>query len=89
MHDITLKASLEYLSQYMKIDDAIIRKINTHCKRYNLKPDICAWYFNMEDFFSDWEDHCGYTRTEARRIYHGGHGEFQTFPNGNIIRYVI
>ena len=81
------KEDIEYLAHYMTIDETIINKINTHCKRYDTYT-ICAWYEDLEDFFSDW---CGigYTRTEARKIYYGGQGEFQTFPNGNIIRYVI
>ena len=59
-----------------------------HCNRYEIKPVICAWYDDMEDFFSDW---CGigYTRTEARKLYHGGKGEFCTFNNGEIVRLVL
>ena len=83
------KESKEYLSQYMEITPTIEAKIKSHCSRYSIKDNICAWYYNLEDFFSDWCEECGYTRTEARRIYHGGYGEFQTFPNGNIIRYEI
>ncbi len=79
----------KYLAQYMTIDEQTITKISSHCNRYNVAPRICAWYKDIEDFFSDWCDGCGYTRTEARRIYHGGQGEFQTFPNGNIVRYEI
>jgi len=82
------KASLIYLSKYMDVTDEVKTKITRHCKRYGLKEDICAWYSDMEDFFSDW---CaiGYTRTKARKVYHGGIGEFITFPNGNIIRIAI
>ena len=81
--------SLDYLSQYMKVTDEVKNKITTHCNRYGISDKICAWYSDMEDFFSDWCDDCGYTRTQARAIYHGGNGEFQTFSNGNIIRYEI
>lgn len=81
--------SKEYLEQYMKLTPAILTKITTHCRRYGIKEEVCAWYANMEDFFEDWCDGCGYSRTEARRIYHGGIGEFQTFPSGNIIRYTL
>ena len=83
------KGSLEYLNQYMKVTDEIKNKIARHCNRYGIKEEICAWYSDMEDFFSDWCDNCGYTRTQARKIYHGGIGEFQTFANGNIIRYAL
>lgn len=42
------------------------------------------------DQFTDWCAGCGYTRTEARKLYHGGIGEFMNLPNGNgIIRFVI
>jgi hypothetical protein len=87
--DNTLEKSLQYISQYMKVNKDVTKAIHRHCARYNLEPRICAWYADMEDFFSDWCDDCGYTRTEARSIYHGGKGEFQTFPNGNIVRYEI
>lgn len=60
-----------------------------HCNRYEIKPEICAWYDNWEDFCSDWCDGVGYTRTQAREIYHGGKGEFCTFSNGEIVRLVI
>ncbi len=81
--------SMEYLSQFMRLTPDILGKITSHCKRYGIKEEMCAWYSDLEDFFYDWCDGCGYNRTEARHIYHGGIGEFQTFPNGNIIRYVI
>ena len=72
----------------MTISEIVKDKINKHCKRYGINDEICAWYSDLEDFFSDW---CkiGYTRTEARKIYHGGKGEFMTFSNGNIIRFTI
>lgn len=82
------KQSLEYLSQYMEITPAIQAKITQHCKKYGIQEDICAWYENYSDFQLDWS-HAGYTAMEMRKLYHGGIGEFQTFPNGNIIRYVI
>lgn len=62
-------------------------KINKHMKRYNVE-NICAYYLNMEDFFEDWEL-IGVKRTDARKILHGGIGEFQIIKNLGIIRYVI
>lgn len=78
------KESLEYLQGHMTVTDEITNKILNHCKRYNLEPEICAYY-------SDWEDSStvGYTRTEARELYHGGKGEFLTFNSGDIIRFVM
>lgn len=84
------KESEKYLSQYMKLTDKIRQKIESHASRYNVKPEICAWYLDWEDFCSDWCDNCGYTRAEARKIYHGGIGEFMKLPEGNeIVRFVI
>lgn len=82
------KLSLNYLSRYMEVTDAVKKKITKHCKRYGLDEDICAWYEDFEDFFSDWCQ-IGYTRTEARGLLHGHIGEFMTFSNGNIIRFVV
>ena len=70
------KHSIDYLSTYIKLTDKIKQKIESHARRYNIKAEICAWYSDWEDFCSDWCDDCGYTRTEARKLYHGGIGEF-------------
>ncbi len=84
------KENEKYLSQYIKLTDKIKQKIESHASRYNIKPEICAWYLDWKDFCSDWCDNCGYTRTEARKIYHGGIGEFMKLPEGKgIIRFVI
>lgn len=84
------KEGREYLSKYIKITEKIEKAINKHTKRYSLDGDICAWYANWEDFCSDWCDDCGYTRTEARKLLHGGQGEFLILPDNNgIIRYTI
>lgn len=63
-----------------------IKKIKTHQKRYNL-DSVCAYYYNWEDFCSDWCDDLGYTRTQARKLLHGGKGEFQTIDTLGILRY--
>ena len=84
------KHSIDYLSGYIKLTEAIKQKIEKHAQRYNIKAEICAWYSDWEDFCSDWCDDCGYTRTEARKLYHGGIGEFMKLPDGNgIVRFVI
>lgn len=84
------KKSEEYLNQYIKLTDKIKQKIESHANRYNIRTEICAWYSDWEDFCLDQCDGCGYTRTEARKLYHGGIGEFMNLPNGNgIIRFVI
>ena len=84
------KHSIDYLSTYIKLTDKIKQKIESHARRYNIKAEICAWYSDWEDFCSDWCDCCGYTRTEVRKLYHGGIGEFMKLPDGNgIVRFVI
>lgn len=83
------KKSEEYLSRYIALTDKIKQKIKSHANRYNIKAEICAWYSDWEDFCSDWCDGCGYTRTEARKLYHGGIGEFMSLPNNGIVRFVI
>lgn len=61
-----------------------------HCNRYEIKPVICAWYDDWEDFCSDWcSENIGYTKTQARKLLHGGKGEFKIFSNDEIVRLVI
>ena len=67
--------SKKYLSQYIELSDKTVLAIGKHAMRYALHTDICAYYKDMEDFFSDWCS-IGYSRTEARKLMHGGHGEF-------------
>ncbi len=84
------KDSIDYLSKYIQVTDELKVKIIAHANRYKILPKICAWYADWEDFCSDWCDECGYTRTEARKLYHGGVGEFMNLPDGNgIIRFII
>lgn len=81
--------SKKYLSQYIELSDQTILAIGKHAMRYALHTDICAYYKDMEDFFSDWCS-IGYSRTEARKLMHGGHGEFMKLPDGlGYIRFVI
>ena len=84
------KESIEYLSNYIKVTDQIKDKIEGHAKKYNIDPEICAWYKDWEDFCSDWCDHIGYSRTEARKLLHGGKGEFMYLPDElGIVRFVL
>lgn len=81
--------SKKYLSQYIELSDKTVLAIGKHAMRYALHTDICAYYKDMEDFFSDWCS-IGYSRTEARKLMHGGHGEFMKLPDGlGYIRFVI
>lgn len=85
------KESMEYLSNYINLTDEIKQKIEKHAKRYGIEPKICAWYQDWEDFCSDWcSKQLGYTRTQARKLLHGGRGEFMYLPDGlGIVRFVI
>lgn len=84
------KESIDYLNRYIRLTEEIKHKIDKHAKRYGIRPEICAWYKDWKDFCSDWCEHCGYTRTEARKLYHGGIGEFMKLPNGlGIVRFVV
>ena len=69
-----------------KLDEGIINKIEKHMNRYKV-DGICAYYFDWEDFCSDWCEDIGYTRTQARKKLHGGEGEFQIIDGFGIIRY--
>jgi len=61
-----------------------------HCNKYNIKPIICAWYNDLEDFYSDWVDNIGYSKSEAKEklIMSNNKGEFKRFKNGSIVRLV-
>lgn len=65
------------------------QKLIFHCNKYNINPEICAYYDNMEDFYSDWVDEVGYSKDEAKSllIVNDG-GEFKKFGNGLIVRLV-
>ena len=81
--------SKEYLSRYITITEDLLLAIGKHAMRYVLKSDICAYYTDLEDFFSDWTG-IGYTRTEARVLLHSGMGEFFKLPdNLGYVRFAI
>jgi len=78
-----------YPEMYPELDELKKKKIIAHCNRYGIYPEICAYYYDWEDFCSDWCDEIGYTRTEAREKLHGGNGEFMIFKGWGIIRFVL
>ena len=82
--------TIEYIKDYQnRLTDEQKKKVVKHCNRYEIKPNICAWYDDWEDFCEDWCNDCGYSRTEARQILNGGVGEFLIFPNKEIIRFTF
>ena len=42
--------SVKYLSGHIIVTDELKEKIETHARRYNINPEICAWYSDWEDF---------------------------------------
>lgn len=85
-----LDKSKKYLDQYITVTDIILAKIRRHAKRYQISAEICAWYADWEDFCSDWCKNLGYTRTEARKILHGGNGEFMKLSEEKgIVRFAL
>ena len=83
--------SIAYLNGYIKVTEEIKQRIEKHAKRYGIKAEICAWYENWKDFCSDWcSENIGYTKSEARKLLHGGIGEFMYLPNNlGIVRFVL
>lgn len=89
MNELLIK-SKRYLEQYITVTNPILTKICRHAKRYQISAEICAWYTDWEDFCSDWCKNLGYTRTEARKILHGGNGEFMKLPEEKgIVRFIL
>lgn len=80
----------EYLENLISrnLTDEEITKINRHLKRYNLNS-VCAYYYDWDDFCSDWCDEIGYTKTQARALLHGGKGEFKVVKDLGILRFEI
>lgn len=83
------KESIEYLSKYYPITNLVSDKIKKHIKRYSLSGDICAYYIDWKDFCSDWCNDLSYTKKEAKKLLHGGKGEFQIIKDYGIIRYSL
>ena len=81
--------SISYLSNYIKVTDKIKDKIEKHAEKWGITAKICAYYEDWEDFCSDWcSENIGYTRTEARKLLHGGKGEFMFLPDDlGIVRF--
>ena len=63
-----------------------------HCNKYQIKPEICAWYDNMKDFYSDWcnINDLNFTKEDARSRFVESKetGEFKVFASGEIVRLV-
>jgi len=64
-----------------------------HCNEFEIFPEICAWYDDMEDFYIDWitDNNIYETEEGADARYEDGinEGEFLKFESGEIIRLVV
>ena len=80
--------SINYISKYMEVTDEHVDEIIRHCSRYKIKPKVCAWYKDIDDFYADWMK-IGYSKETADRLFTHCKEEFQQLKNGNIIRYEI
>lgn len=79
---------LGFLKEHIEITDEVVQAISRHYNRYYKYTRICAWYRDWEDFCSDWCDGVGYTRTQARKLLHGGKGQFMKLPgNKGIVMF--
>lgn len=81
--------SIKYLEQYLTVTDKLKSTIELHASEYDIEPKICAWYKDMDDFYSDWCS-IGYTKEQADRLLEEDSGEFMFLPeNLGIIRYAL
>lgn len=87
--ELTNEYNIEYPTAYPKLNETQAKSIVRHCNKYVVPKEICAYYSDMQDFFSDWCDDLGYSRTEARALLYCGKGEFKTFKGFGIIRFAL
>lgn len=84
---LTISHYLSHFKDYSENDDICLKR---HRKRYNLTDPIIAYYRTWDDFVEDWCDNTGFTNSEARKMLHGGKGEFKQLPNGHgIVRFLV
>lgn len=81
----TIKDIDDYRNRLTEEQKVIVIK---HCNKMNIKPNICAWYDDLDDFYSDWCDDIGMTEEEANNILNDKNtGEFIIFYDQQIIRF--
>lgn len=85
---------IEQIDDYKeRLTDEQAEALIKHCNEFDISPNICAWYDDMDDFYVDWvydnkifEDEKG---AYERYLEGTKSGEFKTFENGEIVRLVI
>ncbi len=60
-----------------------------HSNTTQVPPVICAWYDDLNDFYSDWCDEIGYSKKEANAKLKDSFNEFIIFSDNSIIRLVV
>lgn len=70
-----------------RLTDEQTEKVVAHANAFGIDPNICAWYDDMDDFYSDWCDEIGYSKEEADALMCNNPDEFLTFEDGSIARF--
>lgn len=87
-----LESNLPYIKQVTDSDipEEVYGVILAHmqARKVNL---ICAWYKDMNDFYSDWcnPNDCAYSKEEADSLLRMNPREFQIIEGFGILRYVV
>lgn len=86
------KYKLENIDDYLnRLTPEQAEELIVHCNEYDIFPNICAWYDDMDDFFDDWCEQVGLTEKEAQERFKEGKeiGEFKQFSDEQIIRLAM
>lgn len=61
-----------------------------HCNKYQIEPNICAWYDDDDDdFHDDWMENANYSLDEADDLFNDNPDEFLQFDDMQIIRLAL
>lgn len=85
------KYNIEQIDDYQnRLTEQQKNALLKHCNDFDVYPNICAWYDDMDDFYQDWiyDNKIFKTKAEAKNRYKQGleEGEFKKFSNGEIVR---
>ena len=81
--------TLDVIDDYQnRLTESNKKLLIRHCNKHNITPVICAWYDNMQDFYSDWVDDLGYSKSQARELLSNNRDEFKIFSNKEIVRLI-
>lgn len=88
------KYTKEDINDYMdKITASQAEELIEHCNRFDVYPEICAWYDDMDDFYIDcvYDNNICIDEADADERYEYGCeiGEFKKFKNGEIVRLSV